>query len=191
MGGLSAMHANRDRRLRRKAMPERLADSLMDLVRHGCFSSIDVAMIAAKTGLSRKSFYYHFSGKDELMQHALKREIGSLCMERRGWDMLVSLLRLLYADRRFYRSIHADAGSTMAMVRLRELLLPMLVDASESILAYPPGSPEAMVMADIMYASISRWISLADPPEPFEFLCSFRDSIVNLSETCLKRLSSE
>ena len=120
MGGLSAMHANRDRRLRRKAMPERLADSLMDLVRHGCFSSIDVAMIAAKTGLSRKSFYYHFSGKDELMQHALEREIGSLCMERRGWDMLVSLLRLLYADRRFYRSIHADAGSTMAMVRLRE-----------------------------------------------------------------------
>ena len=76
------MHANRDRRLRRKAMPERLADSLMDLVRHGCFSSIDVAMIAAKTGLSRKSFYYHFSDLDHLIAWALSQEM--LNSDRRG-----------------------------------------------------------------------------------------------------------
>ncbi len=83
-----------------------LASSLKKLTGKTPLDKISVTDICRECGVNRKSFYYHFQDKYDLVNWIFDSEFDSIAGQRDGSDGLRALLRLLeylYENRSFYR----------------------------------------------------------------------------------------
>ena len=84
-----------------------LANALKELMQTVPFAKISVADICEKCDMNRKSFYYHFQDKYELMNWIFDMEFIEL-IDRGNADQsieeMTALFRILYDNRTFYRN---------------------------------------------------------------------------------------
>ncbi len=83
-----------------------LANSLKTLMQEKSFHKISINDICNGCNMNRKSFYYHFKDKYDLLNWIFDTEfrefaIRSSCLET--WDLMLSLCYYLYENRKFYR----------------------------------------------------------------------------------------
>ena len=80
-----------------------LAASLKKLMGEYPFDKIPVGMIADGAGLTRKSFYYHFANKAELVNWILDTEfqeyLETTPEEEEGWEVMEMLFGYLYKEK--------------------------------------------------------------------------------------------
>lgn len=83
-----------------------LASALKELMREQSFTSISVANISERCSMNRKSFYYHFKDKYDLIDWIFDSEflsaIGNI-EEPTRWEIISTLVHYLYDNRDFYR----------------------------------------------------------------------------------------
>ena len=82
-----------------------LAQSLKELMGQQPFSKISVADICESCGMSRKSFYYHFKDKYDLVHWIFKVEfIQSIqgVEQESSWDLFRALCFYFYQEKDFY-----------------------------------------------------------------------------------------
>ena len=77
---------------------ERLSSALRLLMVRKSYSKIDVGSIAAASGLTRKSFYYHFASKDELLDYLVRKDIAACEEAGNGWEVLLSIARCMHGS---------------------------------------------------------------------------------------------
>ncbi|MCF0145568.1 MAG: TetR family transcriptional regulator, partial [Eubacterium sp.] len=83
-----------------------LANSLKKNMRTKPFDKISVIDICEGCGMNRKSFYYHFKDKYDLVNWIFYTDFILLSITktyRDGWDLIEMIAELFYADREFYR----------------------------------------------------------------------------------------
>ena len=83
-----------------------LANSLKALMQEKSFHKISINDICNGCNMNRKSFYYHFQDKYDLLNWIFDTEfrefaLRSSCLET--WDLMLSLCYYLYENRKFYR----------------------------------------------------------------------------------------
>jgi AcrR family transcriptional regulator len=173
-GATEAAPAWRDRALRRSLDPaatrsmarlERLLDAVRELTNESEDSSFTVAEVAARSGVSLKSFYRSFGGKDDLLLALLEEE------SRTGAGMLRTALdrsaspdeRLGRYVRALFKLAHAAPGYANVLVReyrrlgverpaeLAAALAP-LVDLLEEEIAAAAPVRDAGRSAEIVFA---------------------------------------
>lgn len=108
-----------------------LAAALKELMEQKPFSKINVAEICEKCGMNRKSFYYHFKDKYDLVNWIFDTDFTKV-LETHGedayftWPFLESLCDCFYENRSFYRKALKIRGQNCFIDHYREKLEPFM-----------------------------------------------------------------
>lgn len=103
-----------------------LAAALKELMEEFPFIKISVADICAKCDINRKTFYYHFKDKYDLVNWIYDTEFMEAIRRKSytsGWEFLEDLCDYLYANKTFYRRVLKVKGQNSFSEHFRELLL--------------------------------------------------------------------
>ena len=99
-----------------------LASAMKKLLAQMPYEKVSVSMIAEEAGMNRKSFYYHFTGKSDLINWILDTEfreyLETTPEEEQGWEVMEMLASYFYRERLFYKTILLSTGyATLMLVR--------------------------------------------------------------------------
>ena len=137
------------------------------------FDKISVGDICKQCSMSRKSFYYHFKDKYELINWIFDTEFIAVVQKKSyeaGWDFLADLCEYLYANRKFYHSALQIQGQNAFSEHFREMVRPAV---SERLRQIRPDIQMNQFQVDFLtdgsVFSIIRWIQSnpCSPPEVF------------------------
>ena len=151
-----------------------LAASMKELMEQKDFSKISVGEICGKCGINRKSFYYHFRDKYDLvnwiyyvdfLEHMKVTEADT------GWNIFVSICQYFYSEAKFYRnalqiegqnSFHDYFYETLS-IYLRCILQDVFPDEKQQTFSIT-------FFCDAFYSSIRRWLTSREIMPVEEFL---------------------
>lgn len=102
-----------------KTTKEQIADSLISLLKDNPYIKISIKMICDKAPVSRNTFYYHFDGKDKLLQWICERDFMKYAFPyfkiKTDNISTKSLFLYILEHREFYTSIYeVDDGQLLA-----------------------------------------------------------------------------
>jgi probable dihydroxyacetone kinase regulator len=149
-----------------------LATSLKELLEDEPFEKISVGEICDRCFMNRKSFYYHFKDKYDLMNWIFDTEF-SLSAEPND-ECFVELCRYLYDNRSFYRRAFKIQGQNSFSAHFRERLEP-IIEARVSALYVAPTTEFARnFYIDAFLIAIERWLSEKNCIDSDEFVSLMR-----------------
>ena len=163
---------------------ERLSKAFRKLLRTTDYDGIDISMITAEAGMSRKNFYYHYKSKEDLFSSIVEKSMLKLESEMhryQSWDAIVTLLRYLHADREFFM----DALSLSLLNDISILLEQPL----QQVFNQPKINKSTKLAADMMTVEIRKWLR-RNTPGPLEFLIDFKTNLLEFNRFCLSNFTS-
>lgn len=150
-----------------------LAVALKELMNEMSFSKISISDICMKCDMNRKSFYYHFKDKYDLVNWIFDTEylaITSKKVYRYRVDSLLDMSNYFYENQRFYRNALEVRGQNSFVEHFHEMLrvvalgrLKELFDNQEIPSLYVDWVVDSFVCA------IIRWIREKNPIPPEQF----------------------
>ena len=156
-----------------------LAAALRQLMEEEPFDKIQVAQICQRCDMNRKSFYYHFRDKYDLMNWIFDRDFdaftaagASILRPDDRWELIERICEYFYVNRRFYRRALQVKGQNSFSDHLREYCRPLL---RARICSLVDGEAvDSFVIdffSDALICAIERWLLDKDcmPPEQFIF----------------------
>lgn len=115
-----------------------LAGALKELIEQQSFEKISVSDICEGCGMNRKSFYYHFKDKYDLVNwifdtefvelnqnYDLETHLLSQSFDER-WQSIAVICHYFYENRTFYRRVLKVDGQNSFASHFREFIRPML-----------------------------------------------------------------
>ena len=112
-----------------------LAVSLRELMAEQPFEKINVAQICERCGMNRKSFYYHFKDKYDLVNWIFDTDFIALTKDaelavpmERHWELVEKACEYFYQNRAFYRKALQIKGQNSFTDHFREYIRPLLLN---------------------------------------------------------------
>lgn len=175
-----------------------IAQSFKQLLEEQDFESITVSAICAACSVNRKTFYYHFRDKYELVEWIYDTELADELRSTAAtaaldhWGLFCAACAYLDRNRSFYRKTMQHGGQNSFTEYARSLAIAMLERhladlLPKSSLHYDRALSFIVTFyADACVASIRRWI-LDDDPLPLDDYLK----LVRISLLTIPRKSSE
>jgi len=138
-----------------------LAAAMKQLMSEMPFDKINIVHICERCGMNRKSFYYHFRDKYDLVNWIYDTEFIALASKKAypsGWDFLTDLCQYLYTERTFYRRALKIKGQNSFSDHFTELLQPVLVEYLKEIFGSSISDFHVLFFSDAFTGTIKRWI---------------------------------
>lgn len=133
-----------------------LANSLKELMSELPFEKISVGKICERCFMNRKSFYYHFKDKYDLMNWIFDSEFT--VDEGFNEARFAELCQYLYDNRAFYRRAFKIQGQNSFSTHFRDRMAP-IVESRVSTIFTPPSSDFARdFFTDAFICAITRWL---------------------------------
>lgn len=165
------------------------AQALISLSARSKLARISVSSIAERAGYSRKTFYEHFSTKNDLinwiMDLSVAAEIplgGSGRAANSGWDAVRAFLQAFEKDRALFAEMLGITGNGSPAAHFKHVLSaafdraygPALLEMFER-----RSAVETCIdgLADSIYAITLRWLANPDRPSADEALLFMRTSL--------------
>ena len=169
-----------------------LGQAFKELVQSQPIEKISVGNICEKCGMNRKSFYYHFQDKYDLINWIYYTEFFteiSRTGHQESWELLSDLCSYFYKNREFYQKVFQIEGQNSfseyfeSIVRdlIREDLIRVRFDDTEFPLDY-----YAQFYTDAFVCSIKKWILEKDCLPPEDFTRFLRICLLGISETLVQ-----
>ncbi len=140
-----------------------LAGALKELLHSEPFSKISVGEICEKCSMNRKSFYYHFRDKYDLMVWIFRSEFDEHTAGKKYdnvWDAFEDLCVYLNDNRSFYRKALAVKGQNSFSEYFRDNCLPEYIEYIVSRSDAPCRCRFCRdFFADAFVCSIERWLN--------------------------------
>ena len=161
-----------------------LSASLKKKMREKPFEKISVIDICEGCGMNRKSFYYHFKDKYDLVNWIFYTDFILMAASRdyeNGWDLIHMLAELFYKDREFYCCAMEVEGQNSFRDYFHESTMPIMNLFIEDL-----GSSEEQItlnmryMSDAFLAILHRWLKDGPDQDPDEFVNNLKLIISNL-----------
>jgi probable dihydroxyacetone kinase regulator len=164
-----------------------LAASMKKLMLQRPFEKISVSDICGDCGVNRKSFYYHFRDKYDLVNWIFYVgfvEGMNLASYESGWDCLADTLRFFYADKAFYQAALRIEGQNSFKDYLKEIMTPVSEFFMRDIV--PSAKDDEFYLTfilDSFLASLVRWLSgeYKKPMDADEYLEKIKKVIQRLA----------
>lgn len=152
-----------------------LAAALKELMEELPFEKINVAHICEHCDMNRKSFYYHFKDKYDLVNWIFDTEFLPLALsgDSRYDDrqaFIMSACEYFYANRSFYRKALQIKGQNSFSDHFREFCLPLLRDRFVYLCGEDIDDDFILnFFTDAVMCAIERWLLDKNcmPPELF------------------------
>ena len=148
-----------------------LAAALRELMFTEPFSKISIGDICKYCNVSRKTFYYHFKDKEDLVNWIFDTEFVLRAKEKSYetvWHAIQDLMRYFYKNHAFYRKVLQQEGPNSFSAHFNELLHAVFVEQLETIVGDSvAGEFQINFVADGMVCMLKRWLAQPDclPPE--------------------------
>lgn len=169
----------------------RLQHALKALLDSADYESIVVDDICASAGVSRATFYVHYSSKDDLKRAGLEHvEVALLTRQHEarvaGQDVLLSfalpMLEHARDHRRLYKSLAGSRGGAVALARLREILESAVRRALEGrpLELGDESVPREFVVQFVVgafFAVMTRWLEGGAKRSPEQLGRMFREIV--------------
>ena len=162
-----------------------LANALKELMEEAPFDKINVAQICEKCHMNRKSFYYHFKDKYDLINWIYDTEFIMLSERKNYADVFVffeELCQYLYANRSFYRRALKIKGQNSFSDHFTERLHPIIVEELKPIFGVDTRDFHVLFFSDAFVSIIRRWIIELDEMDADEFFRMVRSIIQQTAE---------
>lgn len=162
-----------------------LAQTMKELMARESFSKISVGEICEACGMSRKSFYYHFRDKYDLVNWIFDTEFIEViqkCGFSSGADILNGMCGYFYKERGFYRSALEIEGQNSFRDHFTEVITPLMYSVAREI--FSDREDEEFFTAffsDAILASIVRWLTKGTPMPAEEYVARLRNLVEGLS----------
>ncbi len=171
-----------------------LAQAMKKLMAKEPFSKISVGDICEACGMNRKSFYYHFRDKYDLVNWIFYTEfIETIHLPdyKNGWELMEDICQYFCQERDFYRSALQIRGQNSFCEYFSQVVGPFLqAFAADLFLGLDDAQVRFYVtfFSDAFLLAIIRWLT-SDIQIPTEdFLRQCRSIIVYLARQALADL---
>lgn len=157
-----------------------LSEALKELMEEKPFEKISVADICEKCNMNRKSFYYHFRDKHDLVNWIFDTEFNVLIDEHNDdqWELIEVACRYFYENKKFYRRILKVTGQNSFSEHFRECMLPLLHNRIQEIVGSSDVPPMCIdILADGICCAFARWLLDRDGMKPEEFISVIRQML--------------
>lgn len=154
-----------------------LATSLKELMLEQPFDKINVAQICERCDMNRKSFYYHFKDKYDLVNWIFDTEFIALLKNenlssnyKERWAFIEKTCQYFYQNHAFYRKALQINGQNSFADHFREYIRPLLADRIAHL--FGQEQPDEFTMdffTDAVLCAMERWLLTKEcmPPEQF------------------------
>lgn len=162
-----------------------LAVSMKKLMEKKPFSKISVGDICEDCGMNRKSFYYHFRDKYDLVNWIfyvdfIERMDWSSC--RNVWDMLEALCSHFYRERLFYQNALQVEGQNSFREYFCGMLRPVLMLLTQNLVE--EGRKKEFYIAFLcegVLGELVYWLREGSKITPEEFVEDLHDISLGLA----------
>ena len=158
-----------------------LATALRELMEEVPFDKIQVAHICERCDMNRKSFYYHFKDKYDLVNWIFDVEFITLVNEKTYesmWEIMPILCDFFYDNRVFYRKALCIKGQNSFSEHFGDLLFPVIANRLRDILNEKEVKEfQVTFIADAVVMAFQRWIVENDEMSPKDFMSQIKSSI--------------
>jgi len=148
-----------------------LANALTELMNEIPFEKINVAQICEKCDMNRKSFYYHFKDKYDLVNWIFDEEFSTaFASENSDWKTMEVFCQLFYQNRTFYRNALKIKGQNSFSNHFCECVRPILEKRIGTIMNIPVSDTFTIhFFCNVCLCALEQWLSEKDcmPPEQF------------------------
>ena len=169
-----------------------LAQAMKDLMRTEPFSKISVGDICQICHMSRKSFYYHFRDKYDLVNWIFDSEfLQTLRPEdyRSGWALLADLCAYFYREQEFYRGALQITGQNSFREYFSQAIAPIMAFFAQDIFeGVEHRDFYVTFFSDAILISIIRWLTEGAQFPPEEYLGQLRHILVRLAQHTIDEL---
>ena len=169
-----------------------LASSLKSLMEQKPFQKINVNDICEGCGMNRKSFYYHFKDKYDLVNWIFYTEFVShihVELYDNGWDLLVDVCRYFESERNFYRCALAIKGQNSFQDYFLEIIRPLIpIFLSDSLKTSEDQQFLLSFFYDGLISSLIRWLSEENETTAEEFTGHLKSVLLLFAEEIFNNL---
>lgn len=143
-----------------------LASSLRDLMEEVPFEKINVTHICEHCGMNRKSFYYHFKDKYDLVNWIFDTEFISLVSNHNSsesyperWDAIEKVCGYFFENRNFYRKALQMKGQNSFSEHFTECIRPILKSRLRCLLGSEQVDEFSVdFFTDAVLCAMKRWL---------------------------------
>lgn len=172
-----------------------LASAMKKLMNRRAFSKISVTDICRECGMNRKSFYYHFKDKYDLVNWIFYVDfVSEITVQsyENGWKLLVDICELFYRDKDFYRAALMIEGQNSFRDYFEEMLQPLVAFFVQDSFS---GTEEleffTTFLVEGFLAAMIRWLSGDSDMTPRKFVEQIRDIIIGVAARLEKDMQQE
>ena len=158
-----------------------LSQALKELLLTQSFDKISVGNICEKCGMNRKSFYYHFRDKYDLVNWIYYTDFLAVVKKEEDispYELLESICTYFHDNRQFYQKTFMVEGQNSFTEYFSDILKAI---ASEAIAPYISGNSDLEALsefyADAFVCAIKKWIYRKDGMPPKQFAAFLKQCI--------------
>ena len=151
-----------------------LADTLRSMMETTPFDQITVTRLCEACGINRKSFYYHFKDKYDVINWIFDSELEQNITDDPsvpGWANLVCFCNYFYKNRTFYKKALEIRGQNSFTQHFRDTLFQRF-QSTFSTIASPDKVSDFQInfFTDATVMAFHRWLRSKDCMTPEAFL---------------------
>lgn len=139
-----------------------LAQALKECMQEEAFCKISVSELCEKCHMNRKSFYYHFRDKFDLLNWIFDNELDDILEEHEDlWKVTEELCLYLNENKSFFKKAMKVEGQNCFRSYFKERLTEFY-DLQMSMIYFPADKFKARFYADSIVLAIARWMGRSD-----------------------------
>ena len=169
-----------------------LAASLKQLMSAQPINKISVGDICENCGMNRKSFYYHFKDKYDLVNWIFDTEFVDKVSHKKSEgskELFLDVCEYFYSERDFYRNALNMTGQNSFKDYFRTRIYPILKEMTSGIIETDEDSDFMVVfLTDALISSLIRWLNESkNQIPPKEFSDRINRTILAISKAVIEK----
>ena len=171
-----------------------MANSLKSLMQTKSFQKISINDICTGCNMNRKSFYYHFKDKYDLLNWIFDTEFREFAIQNETletWDLMRGLCYYLYENRKFYRKAFAVDGQNSFSSYLHSLLFnkisKSLNDVFDENNEIKFEKIQIQFITDGIMCALTRWLMSPKNMTADEFIDTLRSMVNQIMKAIYKK----
>ena len=172
-----------------------LAAAMKELMDQKPFLHINIGEICERCGMNRKSFYYHFKDKYDLVNWIYYTEFVSTVnsqMFHDGWKLIGAICDYFYQNRSFYVNALEVSGQNSFRNYFRDLLNPIVQGYLAEIFSDDENAVFFSVFfADAFLVAIERWLTKNPDLSAGDFVKLLNKSITGVAKRIVEDIEND
>ena len=151
-----------------------LANALKELMEEMPFAKISISDICGKCNMNRKSFYYHFKDKYDLVNWIYDTEFIAVARKKDynvSDGLILDIFKFLYENRVFYRKALSIEGQNSFSDHFHDMISTIIGNHLKEIVPHNSSYTFQLdFFTDAFVLATHKWIKDPYPMEPEAFM---------------------